>query len=437
MSYLTTLRVPPEYQDAFGRLRTSEPYTLHDSNFYDDRHTYEWAELATGGGAVAYTAGFPHVSLTSTGAVSKVVRQSRRYVPYQPGKSYLILMTGILEMSGGVAGTVARMGLFDDIADKTVGVTPGNGYFFQLAGTTLSIVQRSGITGVQTDTVVPQAAWNVDKLDGTGRSGIALNPGFRQIFFIEMQWLGAGTVCMGVDIDRKLIICHQFQHANTAGTDAYTNRGSLPVRYEISSSGAGGASEQRQICSTVISEGGFSLFTPRSRTISATRGNSVVSVSNTVESPLLSVRLKASRNRATLAPTYLHSLITTANGSLRINLYRFVSPEAYGAGPLTGPVWVPANASAVATFTAISVAEVDLSATAVDVTNAVYPCILLMTYYLSTASNQGNYEIHNESVTLSADIQGRSDWFVVTAQRVRTSAGTEDAVACLTWTETT
>jgi len=436
MSYLTTLQVPPAYQDAFGRLRVSEPRTLHDSNFYSNRHTHEWAELTSGGGAVAYTPGFPSVNLTSSGAASRVVRQSRRYVPYQPGKSYLMFATGILEMSGGVAGTTARIGLFDDGADQTVGAQPGNGFFFQLVGTALSIVQRSGITGVQVDTVVPQSAWNVDKLDGTGRSGVTLNPGLRQIYFVEMQWLGTGTVSMGVDVDRQLIICHEIQHANLPGTSAYTNRGSLPVRYELSSDGSGPAAEQRQICSTVISEGGFDLFTPRSRTISVNRGNSAVTIGNTTETPILSVRLKALRNRTTLSPTHLGAIITTSNGSMKISLYRFISPEAYGAGPLTGPAWTAANPSTVPTYTDISAAEYDLAATAVDLTNSVYPFILAHSFYFSTASNIGELTSTDESLTLSADIQGRSDWYVVTARRVLTSTGTDNVLAAMDWVET-
>lgn len=435
MSYLTKFYYPPTYQDAFGRLRVSEPFTLLDSDFLTDRATYEWAELTTGGGAIAYTTNFPQVVVTSTGAASKAVRQSRRYAPYQPGKSYLVLATGILEMSGGVPGSTARIGLFDDGADKTVGVTPGNGFFFQLSGTALSVVQRSGVTGVQVDTVVPQAAWNIDPLDGTGPSGVTIVPGRRQIFFIEMEWLGVGTVMMGIMVNRQFTPCHAFQHENLPGATAYTNRGTLPVRYELASDGTGAAAELRQICATVISEGGFSGASPRTKRISVNRGNTPRNVFGTTETPLLAVRLQAGRNRAVLTPVRYNAM-TTTGGDMLISLYRFISPEAYGAGPLTGAAWGPAVVNAVATFTNISVAEVDRSATAVDVTGATYPLIRISSFYFSNESDAGTLDLSGISQALSADIQGRSDWLVITARRALTTGGNEDLFASLTWDET-
>jgi hypothetical protein len=437
MSYLTTLRVPPEYQDGFGRLRVSEPYTLHDANFYTTRATWQWAELVAVGGAVTYTTNFPNVNLTSTGAAgSKAVRQSRSYVPYLPGKSYLALLTGILELSGGVANSTERIGIFDDGADKTVNVLPGNGYFFQLAGTALSVVQRSGITGVQVDTVVPQASWNIDPLNGTGKSGITINPGFRQIFFIEMEWLGTGSVMLGLIIDRAFVPCHIFEHANLAGTSAYTNNGSVPVRYEIASTGGGPAAELRQICSTVISEGGYNIFTSRALSLGANMGSTIKAIApSPSEQPLISLRLKATRNRSYVIPLNISSICTT-NGNILITLYKFISPQAYGAGPLTAAVWNAANASTVATFTDISALEVDIAATAVDLTSVTYPYLRVLSFYFPQTTNQAAGANPNDTLVLTADIQGRSDWFVVTARKAIAGAGNEDVQASITWSET-
>lgn len=437
MSYLTTLRVPPEYQDAFGRLRVSEPYTIHDANFYSTRATHQWAELATGGGAVTYTTNFPNVNLTSTGAVSKAVRQSRSYVPYLPGKSYLAMITGILEVNGGQANSTERIGLFDDVADKTVNALPGNGFFFQLSGTALSVVQRSGITGVQVDTVVPQASWNIDPLNGTGKSGITINPGFRQIFFVEVEWLGTGSVMMGFIIDRAFVPCHIFEHANMAGSSAYTNWGSFPVRYEIASTGGGPAAELRQICSTVISEGGFNVFTSRSLSLAVDRGTSEKAIGIApAEIPILSIRLKASRNRAYVIPLNITSICTT-NGNMIITLYKFISPQAFNpAGPLTGAVWTAANPSTVATFTDISAVEYDITATAVDMTSVTYPFLKVLSFYFPQVANSGVSNNPNDTLVLSSDIQGRSDWFVITGRKATVGAGTENLLASMSWSET-
>ena len=51
----------------------------------------------------------------------KTIRQSRMYVPYQPGKGLTAILTGTLETNGGntVGGnTISRIGLFDDENDK-------------------------------------------------------------------------------------------------------------------------------------------------------------------------------------------------------------------------------------------------------------------------------------------------------------------------------
>jgi hypothetical protein len=431
MSYLTTLRVPPEYQDAFGRLRTSEPGTTFDADFLTSSRPDLWAQLTSGAGAVAYTINFPHVALT-TGGIGRAVRQSREYLPYLPGKSFLSFVTGVLAVGGGAAGVTARIGLFDDGADKTVNPTPGNGFFFQLVGTALSVVLRSGITGVQVDTVVPQAAWNIDPLNGTGRSGVTLVPGNRQIFMFEMEWLGVGEITFGVVIDRALIPCHRMNFANQVGISAYTNRGSLPVRYEVSSTGP--AAEARQICCTVISEGGRILSSPLSRAFAADRGNTLAVVTNTVERPLLAVRLKATRNRASLGPLGVNAMTTTSDFIL-IALYRFISPEAFGAGPLTGPVWTAVNALTVPGFTDMSVAESDITASAVDLSGAVYPFVRVASFYFSTSANQGASSLIDISQTLSADIQGRSDWYVITARRALTSGGSESLYAGVQWIE--
>ncbi len=432
MSYLTTLRVPPEYQDAFGRLRVSEPVTLFDSDFLTSSRLDQWSQLTTGTGAITYTINNAHVSLTSAG-VAKAVRQSRPYVPYIPGKSFLVFATGILVVGGGVAGVTARIGLFDDVADKTVNPTQGNGFFFQLSGTALSVVYRTGTSGVQTDTVVPQASWNIDPLNGTGRSGITIVPGDRQIFFIEMEWLGTGEVSLGIIVNRQIVPCHRFDFANQPGTSAYTNRGSLPVRYELSSAAA--AVQMQQICCTVISEGGRTMFTPLSRVIDVDRANSNATVTNTVEQPLIAVRLKSTRNRASLIPISMNAMSST-NGFVLIALYRFITPEVFGAGPLTAPVWTAANALTVAGFTDVSVAEFDISATAVDVTGATYPFIRLSSFYISTATKVGTTELQDIAQSLSANIQGNPDWYILTARRALTTRGTENVFATFQWLET-
>lgn len=115
------------------------------------------------------------------------------------------------------------------------------------------------MTGVQVDTVINQSNWNGDKLDGTGKSGLTLDPTKVEIFWFDAQWLGAGSGRIGVIIDEKLILCHTFRHANSVNS-VYMTRISLPVRYELTRDSAAG--EMKMICASVMSEGGYIPIQP-------------------------------------------------------------------------------------------------------------------------------------------------------------------------------
>lgn len=272
--------------DAFGRLRVSEPYTLFDSqNRYQADPQFS-SSTATGGTAthVANTASVDMAVTTSSG--SEVVRQSKRVFAYQPGKSLLVLATFV--MATPITNLRQRVGYFN----------ANNGIFFQVANTTKSFIIRTFTGGSASDArKIDQADWNGDKLDGTGPSGITLDVTKTQIFFTDMEWLGVGTVRVGFVINGDYIVCHTFQNANV-GTNVYMQTALLPVRYEITNTGAtAGASTMKQICSTVISEGGYSEV---SRPYVA-RNTTKTNVGTSLE-PIVSIRLNSSYLGAIVIP---------------------------------------------------------------------------------------------------------------------------------------
>jgi hypothetical protein len=134
-----------------------------------------------------------------------------------------------------------------------------NGYYLELNDSTVSLVERSFVTGAVVNTPVAQASWNVDPMDGSGPSGITLDLTKSQILFMDLEWLGVGTVRVGFVVNGNFYVCHKFHHANILAT-TYITTASLPLRYEITNTGAtSGASTLKQICSTVLSEGGYEL----------------------------------------------------------------------------------------------------------------------------------------------------------------------------------
>jgi hypothetical protein len=241
--------LPPIATDAFGRLRTSTPLTLFDSSHrYRDNNL--WSSLVVGTGSTVgfVTAqGLVQIGIGTTAGCS-AIRETSKVFPYQPGKSLQVMNTFV--MNPPKTNLRQRIGYFG--AD--------NGMYLELDGDTLYLVERSLSLG--TTTRVAQNNWNIDTMLGAGHlnpSGVTLDISKAQILWMDIEWLGVGTVRLGFVVDGKFIHCHSFHHANLI-TSTYITTASLPLRYEIANTGiTTSLSTLKQICSTVISEGGYDL----------------------------------------------------------------------------------------------------------------------------------------------------------------------------------
>lgn len=307
----------PTQSDAFGRLRVSNPLTLFDSqNKYTDQGQF-FSNLV-GGGTVVYNQPSNTFLLSVTGAGSSVTRETNRTFVYQPGKSLMILNT--FAMNTPTAGLTQRVGYYNT----------QNGVFFEASGTTLNMVIRSSSSGVLSENRIPQSNWNGDRLDGTGLSGITLNPALTQIWWTDIEWLGVGSVRVGFVIGGQYIVCHTFNHANIPGnTTTYMGTAVLPLRYEISSTGP--AASMRQICNTVISEGGYQLSgTPAGR---GHELNTPVRLPNDGSFiPLMSIRLKSTQPDAVVLP--IDFTIVPADQAV-------IKYRVYTQAITSGGVWTP------------------------------------------------------------------------------------------------
>lgn len=325
--------------DAFGRLRVSEPFTLFDTNarYYDHN---QFSSATSGTASVSYVSAQSSFQL-SVGSANgdSVIRESKRVFPYQPGKSQLTLNTFCFATPK--TNLRQRVGLFG----------ANDGVYFENDGTYNYLVIRSGSTGVEER--IRQDAWNGDRLNGAGGSnnpsGITLYPDRTQIFYADVEWLGVGNVRAGFVINGQYILCHTFQHANQVGnTKVYMTTATLPVRYEITNTGStSGSSMMTQICSTVISEGGYNAF---GTTESAGTGTTTkrLATANTYY-PIVSIRLNSSRLDSIVLPRQIDVLSPT------VNYYRWVLLQN---STLTGATW--ASTSATGTV------DIDLAATAVS-----------------------------------------------------------------------
>jgi hypothetical protein len=310
--------------DAFGRLRVSNPTTLFDtqSRYYDHE---QFASNIAGGGSVLYNANSSTYELNvTTGATDSVIQETYKVFPYQPGKSLLIFATFC--MSSAKPNLRQRVGYFNS----------NNGIFFEQNGITLNMVIRSSSTGSMVEDRIPQSSWNGDNLSGTGGSsnpsGIALNTAVDQIWFTDVEWLGVGSVRVGFVINGVFYTVHTFNHANIVGnTTTYMSTACLPLRYEITNIGVTSSSSMlRQICASVISEGGYSLSgTPAS--IGHNLGAPIRLPNDQSFLPLLSIRLKSTMPDAIVLPKYY----TIAPVGQSVFKYRIYSRAVTTGGSFT------------------------------------------------------------------------------------------------------
>ena len=229
--------------DAFSRLRVSNPLILHNSQLTYDLAPIIYEQITNGSGAtITYdsTNRYGLMTFSSTPTGGKAFMQSYEYLPYQPGRSQLAFVT--FNMVAAVADTLKFAGYSDGV----------NGIEFQLNGTTKQFVLYSA-TGSGNLTVA-QSSWNLDKLDGTGASGITLDITKVQILVIDIQALYAGRVRIGFDIGGQIIYAHQFLHANNIAPP-YIQSANLPVRCGMTCTGTV-STTMYFLCSAVISEGG-------------------------------------------------------------------------------------------------------------------------------------------------------------------------------------
>lgn len=320
--------------DAFGRMRMSTPLTMFDSS-----HRYRdnglWSTSNTAGTTVAHSINKGLIELTlPTTANAEIIRETTKVCSYQPGKSLFVLNTFV--PATPKANLRQRVGYFG----------AQNGIYFEIDGTTAYFVERSYVTGELVETRVAQTDWNVDNLLGPSvnvpgapgpcPSRRTLDLTKAQIFWMDIEWLGLGSVRCGFVIDGKLIHCHSFHHANFINS-TYITTASLPLRYELKNTGTtSSSSTMGQVCSSVVSEGGYEL---RGLQQAAT-----VPITTPVDLPtagtyytVLSIRLKASPNRLDAI------VILTALSILGVTNNAHYNWQVRAGGVSNGGTWVDAG----------------------------------------------------------------------------------------------
>lgn len=349
--------------DAFGRARVSELFTLGDY-----KHLYaldpNFLDSVGNGGNVTFVADQASAVLsTSSNTSSYAIHQTKFYHHYQPGKSQLIYSS--VNFRAPNRNVTKRTGYFDDrdgIYFEQVGSDTADGSTVSSTTQTLNWVIRTYVGGSPSEadfvtTVngtpytykrrVPQSEWNQDRCDGTGGvnnpSGFKLDITKTHLAWIDFQWLGVGRVRCGFVHNGELIVAHEYYHSNVLHT-VYISNPNLPVRCEIRNTGTtpGGAFDQ--ICSTVMSEGGYvesgidwSIYTTARAT--PTPGQT--------RFPLVAIRLKNSfngyPNRLSVRPLTLSLFAKTE--PIVYEVVKLPNAASLSTTDIGGLVWTSADAN--------------------------------------------------------------------------------------------
>lgn len=404
-----TVQLDDMAYDAFRRIRVSHPFTLFQNTHIHGENTENMTKRTVTGGSTSEPSNEASLRMSVTTADNaKVTYQSREYIPYQPGKSMSIIITAVLNSGDNETQTESRVGLFDD----------NNGVFFQYNGTwTINLRSQT-----MTDISIASSAWNIDRMDGGGVSGVTLNALNAQIFAMDLEWLGVGRVRFGI-VDRgRIWPCHEILNANRR-TSAYMSRATLPVRYEIENNGvASSAGSMDAICGQVSSEGGFEdLGIPHAIGSNKT---DPPQIGNTLE-PILAIRMKSAYNHAH-AEIYSVHLFSTTNANMMYEVWHFHGTESFDpVSALTSePAWTSVSSSSIVEY----VHGTETNGMGVVTTNGVLR-------WCGFISNNSDYTVtkSDRTIQLNVDVHDQSDIVVVCA--VKLGAGTEDMYASFEWTE--
>jgi hypothetical protein len=366
--------------DAFGRLRVSQTDSIFDNYEIQAKKTLFWSENSVGTTVCTHVANQSAVQFsTSMTSGNKVTRSSKKLSLYTPGTSLQVLCTGV--MGEGAIGHSQRIGFFDS----------QNGIFCEMKDQVMGFVIRSYTTGSAANNRIDQDDWNVDRMDGTGPSEIELDFTKAQIFWFDMEWLGAGRVRCGFIHNGNTYVAHEFYHSNLINK-VYMTTPLLPVTYEIENTTAlsTALTDFRQICSSIQREGGESTAHKHHNVNNAI---TPISVTSTTAIPILSLKLQSAYvGKGMIKPDVIDCMSTGNKDVLFEVIYN---------GTISGGTFVT-NTSGIAMY----------NITATHCTGGTK----LAAAYVTTANRMNTDNIFDKDFWLGGEITGTADTLTVVAR---------------------
>lgn len=389
--------------DAFNRLRVSNPYNQFAgfNEYIINPFNYVTYVVGTGSATHSSTTKMTTISTGGTASGARAVLQSRLYFRYVPGKSLFPMITFV--MGATPPTNSAKRVMYGD--DR-------NGVGLEWTSTGIRFFKRSDTTGSIVTTNVEQASWSVDPLNGAGPSGLTIDLTKGQIFWVDLQFLGMGTVRLGFEINGIQYLCHQIHHSNLTATQPYMATANLPVRWEVVNTGvASGTTTMECCCAKVDSEGGFEI--PGIQ-YSASRGATGLSTTTTLK-PLISIRPGPTFNGITNRGWIVPQAAKMVTVGTSIHYW-----ELIWNATLTGASWAAVNTNAMGQY--------DVTASAVSLGSGA----VVDSGYIDPASGAGaDTGSFFAGRPLVNSFDGTTPDTLTLA--IRTISGTDDAYGSISW----
>lgn len=222
----------PTVTDMTNRLRIARPNKILENVWQYDLQPRIWSTSVTGSGTVSGPGqkdpAYAQMA-TTTASGDKAVLRTKRFLVYQPFRTHVLTMAVIL--NEGKANLVKRFGQYTNF----------NGWYFEQNNTEFYVGYRNNSfepTGT-IDTRIERADWNVDRLDGTGPSGLDIADllGNALTFVIEYVWHGTQGIRYEIEYFDTLYPVHEVIWS-ASDNKPFARSALLPLQYEIENTGA-------------------------------------------------------------------------------------------------------------------------------------------------------------------------------------------------------
>lgn len=200
---------------SFGEVRIAELTPIIQVSFPYNINTNIVTPGTTGGGYAAASNSLIELGVTTSNSESEIL--SNKIAKYYPGQGTMFRCACFFDP--GISGSEQLVGWGDD----------EDGYFIGYDGDQFGVLRKRGTVNYWTY----RENFNLDPLDGSGKSGFNINPHKGNIYQIQIQWLGFGTITFSTETENGFLVpFHKINYPNNNIETSIINP-SLPVRYYI------------------------------------------------------------------------------------------------------------------------------------------------------------------------------------------------------------